>query len=214
MTDITPIKCNSTAPIIQYEIAFPKQTNLLGGAAANVANEQTRAGISATLNDNIEWSSHIDEADKLDYIVAVSSGVLSGLIDAFFVGELSLNRASEWGEKQVNQIVMKVARSEGYEGDNLNDAIKSLERITHSQQTETRTTSAAACNIIYATSPTISALADYSFQYSPSSPAWWSARISLAPFALYLYPNRTEHALARTSKKRLLMAPLAGFSIW
>lgn len=128
MTDITPIKCNSTAPIIQYEIAFPKQTNLLGGAAANVANEQTRAGISATLNDNIEWSSHIDEADKLDYIVAVSSGVLSGLIDAFFVGELSLNRAGEWGEKQINQIVMKAARSEGYGGDNLNDAIKSLEK--------------------------------------------------------------------------------------
>lgn len=127
MADITPIECN-TAPIIQYEIAFPKQANLLGGAAANVVNEQTRAGISATLNENIEWSSHIDEADKLDYIVAVSSGVLSGLIDAFFVGELSLNRASEWGEKQINQIVMKVARSEGYEGDNLHDAIKSLEK--------------------------------------------------------------------------------------
>ena len=128
MADITPIKCDSTTPIIQFEIAFPKQANLLGGAADNVANEQTRAGISATLNDNVEWSSHVDAADKLDYIVAVSSGVLSGLIDTFFVGELSLNRASEWGEKQVNQIVMKVARSEGYEGDSLRDAIKSLEK--------------------------------------------------------------------------------------
>lgn len=128
MDDITPIECDNTVPIIQYEIAFPKQTNLIGGGAANVANEQTRADISATLNDNIEWSTHIDEADKFDYIVAVSSGVLSGLIDAFFVGELSLNRAGEWGEKQINQIVMKAARSEGYGGDNLNDAIKSLEK--------------------------------------------------------------------------------------
>lgn len=124
MTAITPI--NTLLPV-QYEIAFPKQANLLGETAGEDASEQIHAGVSITLNEKVEWSSHVNEADKLDYIVAVSSGVLSGLIDTFFVGELSFSRASEWGEKQVNQIVMKVARSEGYEGNDLRAAIKTLE---------------------------------------------------------------------------------------
>ena len=71
---------------------------------------------------------HVDEADKLDYIVAVSSGVLAGLIDVFYVGEFSLDRANEWGKDKIEKIVMKVARVEGYTGGELNDAIKTLEK--------------------------------------------------------------------------------------
>ncbi len=120
------------SPLIQYEIAFQKKPKLLaaGVGAFGGASYASKifAGPTETLEDDIKWEPHIDEADKLDYIVAVSSGVLAGLIDVFYVGEFSLDRASEWGKDKIEKVVMKVARVEGYTGDDLNDAIKTLEK--------------------------------------------------------------------------------------
>lgn len=119
-------------PLIQYEIAFPRKPLLLGvgndGSIDVVTSGGIYAGVTETLDDRIEWEPHVDEADKLDYLVAVSSGVLAGLIDVFYVGTFSLDRASEWGREQLEQVVMKVARIEGYQGNDLNDAIKTLEK--------------------------------------------------------------------------------------
>ena len=38
-----------------------------------------------------------DEPDKSDYLVAASCGLLTGLLDAFWVNEFSLVKAQEWG---------------------------------------------------------------------------------------------------------------------
>jgi len=128
----TDFYMNDDSPIIQYEIAFQKKPKLLGagtGAFEGAPNvSEIYAGPTEALEDEIDWDPHVDEADRLDYIVAVSSGVLAGLIDVFFVGEISLDRANEWGKDKIEEIVMKVARVEGYTGDNLNDAIKTLEK--------------------------------------------------------------------------------------
>lgn len=119
-------------PLVKYEVVFPKTPPLLGeaiGVSGDTPSGVARVGgISESLVDEIEWESHVDKADRLDYIVAVSSGVLSGLIDVFYVGEFSLNHASEWGKNKIEQVVMKVARTEGYTGDDLSDAIKTLEK--------------------------------------------------------------------------------------
>ena len=56
----------------------------------------------------------------------MSSGVIAGLVDVFYVDEFSLNRASAWGKEQIERIVMKVARIEGYQGDSLQGAIRML----------------------------------------------------------------------------------------
>lgn len=119
-------------PLVQYEIAFPRKPLLLGsvggGDVGTITSGEVYAGVTETLDDHIEWEPHVDEADKLDYIVAVNSGVLAGLIDVFYVGAFSLDRASEWGKEQIEQAVKKVARIEGYQGDDLSDAIKTLEK--------------------------------------------------------------------------------------
>lgn len=119
-------------PLVQYEIAFPRKPLLLGsvggGDVGTITSGEVYAGVTETLDDHIEWEPHVDEADKLDYIVAVSSGVLAGLIDVFYVGTFSLDRASEWGKEQIDQVVKKVARIEGCQGDDLSDAIKTLEK--------------------------------------------------------------------------------------
>lgn len=122
-------------PLVRYEMVFPKQPLLLGPGRTNATRSNAYVlgsgafyGVTETLDDEIKWEPHVDEADKLDYIVAVSSGVLAGLIDVFYVGELSLDRAGDWGKDKIEKTVMKVARLEGYSGDDLNDAIKTLEK--------------------------------------------------------------------------------------
>jgi len=76
---------------------------------------------------DVVWDSEVCKADRLDYIMAVCSGTIAGLVDVFFVGELSLERANKWGTEEVNKFVTKVAKMQGYKGNDLSDAIKFME---------------------------------------------------------------------------------------
>lgn len=59
--------------------------------------------------------------------IAVASGIISGLIDSFFVGEFSLDEGTEWGKEKVDSFVQNVAKRKGYNGDSLSGAVKFLE---------------------------------------------------------------------------------------
>ena len=76
---------------------------------------------------NAEIDRLTNHADGLDYAVAVGSGVLAAIVDSFWVGEFDLTRGKNWGSDQVNSMVSKVARFQGYQGDDLSGAIKFLE---------------------------------------------------------------------------------------
>lgn len=68
-----------------------------------------------------------NHADKVDYIVAASCGLLTGLIDAFFIGDSS--HAQELGKTPVNEIVEKIAKKNGYKGEKgLEGSITFLEK--------------------------------------------------------------------------------------
>lgn len=70
-----------------------------------------------------------NHADGFDYAIAAASGILTGLIDSFFVGEI--NWATEKGEihKKFNQFIEQKAKREGYNGDGgLKGAIAFLEK--------------------------------------------------------------------------------------
>lgn len=118
--------------LVQYEVAFREMPKHLG-SKARVLDLVNDAHVPANdvkeeLSNTIKWESHVDEADRLDYIVAVSSGVLAGLIDVLYTGEFSLDRASEWGTEKIEKVVMEVAHVEGFDGNNPNDAIGFLEK--------------------------------------------------------------------------------------
>lgn len=119
------------APPIHCEITFEKRPKLLHGIAGGIGGlgDGNASGydVAESLQDKIEWAPRVDKADKLDYIVAVSSGVISGLIDVVYVGEFSLDRAEAWGKEQIEAVVMRVAKIEGYKGDDLRGAIKHME---------------------------------------------------------------------------------------
>lgn len=68
-----------------------------------------------------------NHADGIDYMVAVGSGVIAGVVDILFVGELSLDKANEWGYKKINKFVTNIAQRQGYQADDLYGATKFLE---------------------------------------------------------------------------------------
>jgi hypothetical protein len=84
-----------------------------------------------------ETNSSIDEltpkADILDYALAVSCGLLTGLIDIFLVGKPGESPLGDWTDKQFDRAIKRFAGfcgwnpSEGYE-DSLDSAIRFLEK--------------------------------------------------------------------------------------
>jgi hypothetical protein len=77
------------------------------------------------------------DADKWDYSISAISGVLAGIVDIVFVGELSfknLKECHEIGSEKVNEMVKKAAKHNGFKEDpnlsseeNLKEAIKKLQ---------------------------------------------------------------------------------------
>lgn len=70
-----------------------------------------------------------NHSEKLDYAVAAISGVLAGLFDILFVGKFDLQEGTDWSTEKVNEFVTKVAQRNGYEGDDLQGAIRHLEKF-------------------------------------------------------------------------------------
>ncbi|MEF7664386.1 MULTISPECIES: hypothetical protein [Bacillus cereus group] len=69
-----------------------------------------------------------NSSDGIDYMVAVGGGILAGIVDSLWVGEFKMERGEAWSNKSVNDFVMKVAKTKGYEGEKLDGAIRSLEK--------------------------------------------------------------------------------------
>ena len=76
---------------------------------------------------NKQLKKFTNQADALDYTVAVGSGILAGIVDSFFVGSFSLAEGKAWSNHKINDFVMGVAKKKGYKGDRLKGAIKYLE---------------------------------------------------------------------------------------
>jgi hypothetical protein len=97
--------------------------------------EQGLNEVNATLLSNQqkidELNKEIDRltnhADGLDYMVAVGSGILAGIVDSLWVGEFNFERGKAWSNEKVNRFVKNTAKSQGYKGDDLEGAIKHLE---------------------------------------------------------------------------------------
>jgi len=67
-------------------------------------------------------------ADGIDYAVAVSCGIIAGLIDSIFVGEWNFANAKAASNEKVNRKVIEFAKKQGYDGDRLDGAIRFLEK--------------------------------------------------------------------------------------
>ena len=91
--------------------------------------------INKTKNDLVVFQETIyslekikPDCDKLDYILAASSGALCGIIDIFLVGKPGETLVGDITDKWFEDKTIKFANLCGYEGNDLSNAIAKLER--------------------------------------------------------------------------------------
>lgn len=115
-----------------FEFSFTSKTEF------DRVKSRINQGISDTTELELESLKTIDilnqeidrltnHADKTDYIFATCSGMVSGLIDSFFVGEFSLDGATQWGKGKVDSFVKWIAKGQGCKSDNLQGCVSFLE---------------------------------------------------------------------------------------
>ena len=108
-----------------YDVTDLREQLIINGLRAidyQLQNNQDK--IEALNNDIDRLTNH---ADGIDYMVAVGSGIVAGIVDSLWVGQFSLERGKEWSSETVNDFVKNIAKNKGYEGDDLQGAIKYLE---------------------------------------------------------------------------------------
>lgn len=115
---------NSEAAEFTFSIEFPKAKLLPAVSSSSMDVTPFERGLQES---GARWEAKLDDADKLDCTIAVASGIITGLIDSFFVGEFSLERANEWGSDKINGFVIAMSKLAGYEGGDLLGAIRYLE---------------------------------------------------------------------------------------
>lgn len=81
--------------------------------------------VEETLCGTEKYTNH---ADILDYSIAVTSGIINGMIDSFFIGEWDFEAAKAKSNQYMNEKVMNFAKKQGFTGDRLADAVEFLEK--------------------------------------------------------------------------------------
>lgn len=96
--------------------------------SGNVCNEGIDLDkIICDLDGQVELLS--TQADKLDYLLSIASGVLCGMLDSLWVGEYSLERGRDFAADKVESFVKKAAKFTGCDSDDLSVSVKHLEKL-------------------------------------------------------------------------------------
>lgn len=69
-----------------------------------------------------------DQADKLDYLVSIGSGILCGMLDILWVGEFDLAAGRSLADEKVNDLVEKTAKLMGCKDDDMKSCVAFLEK--------------------------------------------------------------------------------------
>ena len=78
---------------------------------------------------NRELKRYTCNANIIDYAYSVAIGILSGCLDAEYVGKMDLSEtAFQLSDKSVNQFIQKYAKARGLRNERLKDAISDLEQ--------------------------------------------------------------------------------------
>ena len=134
MKEIIGLKLENNDFEVEFEILPPVGESPAIDSRKHAIDDGLRT-VNAQLSSNQQkidaLNKEIDRltnhADGIDYMVAVGSGILAGLIDSFWVGAFNLESGKKLSNRQVNEFVMNVAKQRGYKGDRLHGAIGHLE---------------------------------------------------------------------------------------
>lgn len=115
---------------VKYDVNIPTSKYLLEYTIVDENSPELITPSSDTVVDIVEdsWDANINKADKIDYLLAVASGTIAAAVDIFYTGEFSLVEGRQWGNDTINKFVKRMAKWNGYKGDDLSGAIKFMEK--------------------------------------------------------------------------------------
>ena len=115
---------------VKYDVNIPTSKYLLEYTIGDENSPELITPSSETVLDIVEdsWDANINKADKIDYLLAVASGTIAAAVDIFYTGEFSLVEGRQWGNDTINKFVKRMAKWNGYKGDDLSGAIKFMEK--------------------------------------------------------------------------------------
>jgi len=102
------------------------QIEVLPYEAANSRQRFDLDGILCDLDQQIRLLS--SDADQLDYLVSIGSGLLCGMLDILWVGDFSLERGRSLASDNVDGFVVKVAKITGCKDNDLKSCVGFLEK--------------------------------------------------------------------------------------
>ena len=131
MTSIIELKTSKDEQEVEYEVSSLTQEGDVSSIATSLQDIEERIRKNEDIMDdlNVDINRLTNNADIFDYTVAISSGLLTGMIDAFFVGEFNIVDLKADANKHVNKFIEKYAKLRGYKenGQGLKGAISFLE---------------------------------------------------------------------------------------
>lgn len=131
MNALSAIKNTCEDFTVEFEVLSPIKTERDRNEqlSKDLTTLETELAINQALINqyNTKIDNLTNHADGLDYMVAVGSGILAGIIDILFVEEFSFENASKSGNEHTDNFVIKIAQKQGYKGNDLAGAVKFLE---------------------------------------------------------------------------------------
>ncbi len=129
--DFVNFKTDNEDLVVEFDInplIFESEKNHNSNDAFSSIEQKQRAINSRIEELNIDIDNLTNHADGFDYTLAVSSGIICGLIDSFFVGKYDFESLKNESYKKINIFIEKYAKQNGYTGDDrLKGAINFLE---------------------------------------------------------------------------------------
>ena len=131
------IECDGLA--VQYDLCclgqltkdYSGRKEKLAVINEEVSYEQKIADFEKAYGETLEEINRLtNHADGLDYVLSVSAGIVSGLIDVFFVGEWNFGEAKAISNEEINRKIIGFAHKNGLSKDvnRLDKAVEFLEK--------------------------------------------------------------------------------------
>lgn len=93
----------------------------------NILSKNVNSLDSVIFNLDSQIDMFSSKADKWDYLLAVSSGIVCGMMDILWTGDFSLAEGRNISAQQIDNLVKKTAKILGCESDDLKNCVKFLE---------------------------------------------------------------------------------------
>lgn len=115
--------CNKNDFVVEFEVIQPGSDfhdynsthNWIMSQIDNINNDISDIE-NSIYNLDKKIDKYTNKADRLDYTIAVASGLLCGVIDSIFVGSFSFDEGLQISKEKMEEKIINLAKEKGWKG--------------------------------------------------------------------------------------------------